>query len=226
MARISPHSHTAWEKEIRYGDAHTVLDLRSENDEDLVFTVSICPVRAPNATAAGAARESAGRAIFQFGSARQGRHQEFTADIGRGHVWTIPATWLRVDIRNIGGGQQENIPAARFRAMANVGSTARPIPPKTVVPIPELVAGGPPAPVTPTAFIPDFAYSFEVPRFPPVALRVRFFGGAGQALSEYYIPRDEMPRNNVPKGAERTNVELADGESLQWGQIEYELAGW
>jgi hypothetical protein len=189
----------------------------TEDGEAAPITVVIEPIREV-VDIASPASESEAEAIIQYGSDQACSH-EVVLDCSRGLVFTVSAVHLQVDLRNIGGGQQEAIPTRKWHVSASIHATAR------VTPTLRALRFGALARETwsPYDFVPNFAFAFTFPRVGQVPVLVSFEGGAGQVIADFMVPRDEDPRFLVPNGADRVRVRALD-DGLIRGRLQFELA--
>lgn len=181
------------------------------------ITVVVEPIRQVTDVALPA-MESEAEAVIQYGADQACPHK-VVLDCSRGVVVTVSAVHLKVDLRNIGGGQQELQPTRKWQVSAAIHATARVTPTVRAVRVSGLareVWSG-------YEFVPNFAYAWTFARVGQVPVLVSFEGGAGQVIADFMVPRDQDPRFLVPNGADRVRVRALD-DGLVRGRLQFELA--
>lgn len=216
---FSVGSEWGWEDAIPFGTGKPVLNVRTEDGCPALMAVMIAPVRSAE-NIATAANESAAEATVEWGSG-QGVGQTALVDVGCGTVFTVPASELRVILKNIGGWQQEGTPPTRkWRATCDLG-TAQSLPALRALRFINITSAAESA----AQFVPAFARKFSFPRYPQVPCRVRFYNGAGLVFAEHRFQVDEDRLLDVPVGADRVTVLVDDPfQPLFRGQVQFELS--
>lgn len=205
-------------RDIPYqASACSMLRVETADGEAAPITFVVEPVRSITDVLSPAS-ESEAQAILEYG-VDQGTTHKVTLDCARGLVLTVTAVHLKVDVRNIGGGQAENSPTRRWKASASIHATARVTPATVHERIGALVREE----YSPQMFVPGFAFAWSLPRTPQGPMLVSFAGGAGQELAVYKIERDTTPQHRVPAGADRVRVRALD-DGLVRGRLQFELA--
>jgi hypothetical protein len=215
---LTAGSHCGWKGAVAYGAAAAVLRVESADGSALPLTVAVEPRRQTTdpATPAG---EVAGVLELEWG-AYQGEVHRAEVDVGRGLAFTITARELRARLRNVGGGQAENVPTREWIASCVPGAAARVVPPTRSVVVPGLAVDE----LSPLAHVPTWAARWSFHRVPEAEVAVLFYDGAGGLLARKRVAAGTTDLHAVPPGADTVRVLCQDPAGVTAGVLRFELA--